>query len=91
MSARLERNGGGAGMTHLERVMCAIKFDTEILTGEQAENLKGECQSTIVSSFCPKDFILGGATLNTCHSNEEYECESEALTCWDCWNQEVNK
>ena len=47
-------------MTYLEKVMQAVKLDKELLTEEQADQLKETFQPAIGTNFCPGDFIIGG-------------------------------
>ena len=55
-------------MTYLEKVMQAVKLDKELLTEEQADQLKETFQPAIGTNFCPGDFIIGGPmqVKNTC-------------------------
>ena len=70
-------------MTYLEKVMQAVKLDKELLTEEQADQLKETFQPAIGTNFCPGDFIIGGPmqVKNTCPNS---------IHCWCCWTQEAD-
>ena len=70
-------------MTYIEKVMQAVKFDKELLTEEQADQLKETFQPAIGTNFCPGDFIIGGPmqVKNTC---------PKSIHCWCCWTQEAD-
>lgn len=71
-------------MTYLEKVMSAIRFDTERLSAYEIEKLREIIGWQICSQLCPSDItFLKGPGPNSCVFRA-------AGACWDqCWDMEA--
>ena len=81
----LGAEGGGKGMTYLEKLMSAVKVDDELLTSCEAELLRDSLSKffnhCLVMSSCPGHFFTGA-------SHFRYRCDF-GFDCVRCWNQEA--
>lgn len=68
-------------MTYIEKLMSAIKFDDEMLTQEEIDDLREIFIWQIEEQYCPYDMPSLKCPFSKC----PYEkCHSEA-----CWAQEI--
>ena len=80
-------------MTYIEKLMSAVKFDDEMLTGEDIKRLKTHLRDIVTEADCPEMYESlrkYGAPGPVQLENEDYGCEF-AGGCELCWAQEIEQ